>query len=507
MPETDHALLTAFAADRSEAAFRTLVERHLPVVWSCARRVTNGDHALAEDIAQQVFADLAAKAASLPPGMPLGGWLHRHAFFTATKSIRSESRRRTRESLAATTVAMTEAPDFSSPDDDPEALWIRLAPHLDAELAALPADDRSALVLRFFEKRSHRSVAAELGVSEEAARKRIDRALEKLRDRLGKKGVSLASGATLAALLPQSIMAPPAGLAVSLAATATATTAAGIAAGTATGWTTTASTLVTKLGGPSVVAGTSAGLALVLGGWWWSQRASTGPETAGLSPPLAHRPPPRPGASGPVATLPPLHASAFLVPDTLVAARLLAPHDQLDEAALYELVAATAGKADGSVIETTPVNPPVIGPGSEADQAKAMTAKEFIYPIAFEYARDGTATPASFATRLVGTHFKVNGKPIELDGTHAVTFSLEHHLAKPGETRWSSNLADPAADHPSVVTQPRFHVIELSGSVSLRPGETRLAGATLVPGWLNPRRPGTSERLLVFVTLATLSTK
>ena len=233
MSENDHELLKAFADDRSEAAFRTLVERHLPVVWSCVRRVTNGDHALAEDITQQVFADLALKARGIPAATPLGGWLHRHAFFTATKSIRTESRRRTRESHAAT---MSEISPPSQPGGDGDALWAQLAPHLDAELAALPADDRAALVLRFFEKRSHRAVAAELGVSEDAARKRIDRALEKLRRRLKAKGVSLASAAALAAMLPSSIVAPPAGLAAIVSAAATAAAAVGIAAGTATGF-------------------------------------------------------------------------------------------------------------------------------------------------------------------------------------------------------------------------------------------------------------------------------
>ena len=157
LPDDDDAsLLREYCADRAETAFRCLVERHLPAVWSAARRMVNGDAALAEDIAQEVFSHLAVHATKLPPRVVLGGWLHRHTCFTAAKAVRAASRRRAREQQAA---AMT-APDAADP-------WPDIAPHLDATLNSLPAADRDAVVLRFFEKRHFRTVKT-------AARKRSE---------------------------------------------------------------------------------------------------------------------------------------------------------------------------------------------------------------------------------------------------------------------------------------------------------------------------------------------
>src|SRR5688572_2716879 len=90
----DALLLRCFVREGSEVAFRSLAERYLPLVWSVARRVVNGDAAMAEDVAQVVLADFARKAHALAPGMPPSGWLHRHTVFTASKAVRKESRRR-----------------------------------------------------------------------------------------------------------------------------------------------------------------------------------------------------------------------------------------------------------------------------------------------------------------------------------------------------------------------------------------------------------------------------
>lgn len=505
--DSDQELLSAFVATRHDEAFAALVERHLPVVWSCAWRVTRGDRALTQDVIQQVFADLAAKAQALPAGMPLGGWLHRHTFFTATKAVRKEVRRRAHESQAALHHAMTDPPR-PQPANDTEALWAQLSDHLDAELAALSADDRAALVLRFFQKRSHRAIARDLLITEDAARKRVDRALEKLRRRLDARGVSMASGAALAALLPQAVMTPPAGLAAAAASLALVPATATVAGGPAGG---VAKLLFrpAKMVTSSAAIPVAAGLVLVAASWmWWAHRKPTS-DAASAAPSGT---PPKPKAvttngSKPGEFLPPLRATAFLVPDSLVVGRLMATDGALDEAALYALVAQAAQRGAGQIIEVAPVAPPVVEPGNSEQYAQSQTAQRFRYPVDFDFASDGTPTPVDFATRPVGTVFKVNGRPADPDGTQAVSFSLEHHLAPPGETRWSANLADPAADHVSVVSQPRFHVVELSGNVSVRPGETRLGGSTRVPGWLNPRKPGTAERLLVFLTLEPSSSR
>jgi len=499
--DSDQELLSAFVASRRDEAFAALVERHLPVVWSCAWRVTHGDRALAQDVIQQVFADLASKAQALPAGMPLGGWLHRHTFFTATKAVRKEIRRRTHESQAALHHTMTDPPCLQ-PANDTEALWAQLSDHLDAELAALSADDRDALVLRYFQKRSHRAIARDLLITEEAARKRIDRALEKLRRRLNTRGVSMASGTALAALLPQAVMAPPNGLAAaaaSLALVPATATVAGSPAGVIAKLLSRPAKRITS----SLTVPVATGLTLVVASWmWWAHRnPASNAESAAAS---GTSPKPRAittNGSKAGEFLPPLRATAFLVPDSLVAGRLMADDDPLDEAALYALAVQTAQQGGGQTIEVAPVAPPVVEPGNSDQYAQSQTTKEFRYPVEFDFASDGTPIPVKFATKPVGTMFKVYGWPAAPDGTHAVSFSLEHHLAPPGETRWSANLADPAADHVSVVSQPRFHVVELNGRVSMRPGETRLGGSTLVPGWLNPRKPGTAERLLVFLTL------
>ena len=186
----DDALLRAYVEQQSGAAFAELVRRHADAVFGSALRRANGDRALAEDIAQQVFTDLARKAARLPAGTVLGGWLHRHTGFTASHFIDRERRRRAREQEAA----RMKLPD----SEDDRAL--RMAPLLDAAMDSLPAPDRDALVLRFFERRDYRGIGAVLGVSDDTAQKRVTRALEKLRAQLMRRGVTGSAGAMAAVL-------------------------------------------------------------------------------------------------------------------------------------------------------------------------------------------------------------------------------------------------------------------------------------------------------------------
>ena len=68
----DHQLLDEFVKARSQGAFRELVERHLPVVYSAARRLVRDAH-LAEEVAQSVFTTLAQKADSIQPPHVVGG--------------------------------------------------------------------------------------------------------------------------------------------------------------------------------------------------------------------------------------------------------------------------------------------------------------------------------------------------------------------------------------------------------------------------------------------------
>src|SRR5258706_427775 len=149
----DRELLDRFVKDHSQSAFRELVERHLPVVYSAARRMVRGAH-LAEEVAQSVFTTLAQKAASIRPPQVLGGWLYNTTRHLAMHAIRTEQRRREREQTA---VAMQ---SLDLPPDDPG-----IAEHLEPAMAELDAEDRDALVLRYLANRAFREVGSELGIS------------------------------------------------------------------------------------------------------------------------------------------------------------------------------------------------------------------------------------------------------------------------------------------------------------------------------------------------------
>src|SRR6185312_13971745 len=171
----DRELLEAYARDRSETAFAELVRRHLAWVYSVALRHT-GNQALAKDIAQSVFVLLAQKAESLSSGTVLGGWLFRTTRFVGNRALRAETRRKTREETAASMIASTTMPDES------QAVWKQLEPYLDQAVAALPEADRQAILLRFYEKKPLLEIGQQLGMTEEAAKKRVSRAVQKMRD-------------------------------------------------------------------------------------------------------------------------------------------------------------------------------------------------------------------------------------------------------------------------------------------------------------------------------------
>jgi len=219
MEASDADLLQRYAREGSEAAFRELVQRHVNLVYGVAWRHLRS-HAPAGDVAQSVFTDLARSAPSLPPGQPLVAWLHVVARRTAIDHVRTEQRRLARETAAAELAAVSTAPD-----------WNALEPLLDEALDALDETDRHALLLRFFENRSLREVGAALGTSDDAAQKRVSRALEELRAGFARRGIAL-SATGLATQLPAAMVAAPAGLASSI--TGSALSAATLGSTTAT---------------------------------------------------------------------------------------------------------------------------------------------------------------------------------------------------------------------------------------------------------------------------------
>jgi RNA polymerase sigma factor (sigma-70 family) len=190
----DNQLIRQYAAERSEPAFAELVRRHLKMVYGAALRQVHGDTHLAEDVAQSVFTDLARKAGKLQHNHSIAGWLHASTRFAAANAVRAEARRRTREQAL---VSMNEM--YSEANTD----WDGLRPLIDEALEELGGADREAIVLRYFEACEFSLVGTALGVSENAARMRVDRALEKLRAVLQRRGVA-ATGAALAGALAES---------------------------------------------------------------------------------------------------------------------------------------------------------------------------------------------------------------------------------------------------------------------------------------------------------------
>ncbi|MDR3460426.1 MAG: TIGR03435 family protein [Verrucomicrobiae bacterium] len=241
----DHQLLAEFARDNSEAAFAALVQRHVNLVYSTALRSIGNAHA-AEEITQAVFIILARKAQGFSRKIMLSGWLYQTARLTAANFLRGEMRRQQREQEAYMQSTLNE------PGAD---AWPQIAPLLDGALEKLGAADRNAIVLRFLENKSLREVGAAMGASEDAAKMRVNRALEKLRKIFTKRGVTLTAVVIAGAVSTSSVQAAPAGLA---AAIATVAITKGATAGS--------STLALVKGALKVMAWTKIKMALTVGG-------------------------------------------------------------------------------------------------------------------------------------------------------------------------------------------------------------------------------------------------
>ena len=207
-PPDDMRLLREYASGHSEAAFTALVSRHINLVYSAAMRSVNNPHQ-AEEIAQAVFVTLARKSGALRRGTVLSGWLYQTARLTASNFIRAESCRQQREQQAHIQAAMNET--------EPEA-WTGVGPLLDEAMAQLNDRDHDAIVLRYFEGKPLKEVGDALGASEDAAKMRVSRALDKLRDFFHRRGISVPAAALAAAISENSIQSAPAGLAASVAA-------------------------------------------------------------------------------------------------------------------------------------------------------------------------------------------------------------------------------------------------------------------------------------------------
>lgn len=248
----DAELLRRYATDRSEDAFTELVQRHLSLVHQAALRRTNGQVQLAEEVAQSVFLKLAQNAAGLQQHAVLAGWLYVATRHAAATAMRTEQRRKAREQEAQA-MNETSTPGVGGSE------WERLRPELDSVMDELGEADRDAILLRFFENRAYAEIGRRLRISEDAARMRVDRALDKLRALLGRRGIKSAAAALGGLLATQSAIAAPAGL----AATVTGSVFGGVGVATATAG---GGTFIAIMTTNKIVMGIVASVALVAGG-------------------------------------------------------------------------------------------------------------------------------------------------------------------------------------------------------------------------------------------------
>lgn len=222
--QDDAELLHRYVAHRDNGAFTALVHRHLGLVYNTALRRVGFDTHLAEDASQKVFVALARKAPSLRDHTTLAGWLYVSAHAASAELVRTERRRKSRETEAHT---MQTTLSETTPATD----WERLRPTIDEIICELPATDREAIVLRFFNKHTFAETGAALRLTEEAARKRVDRSLDKLRAALERRGIKSTSTALGLALAEGTVVAAPAGLALHIVGLASVAAVGATAAG------------------------------------------------------------------------------------------------------------------------------------------------------------------------------------------------------------------------------------------------------------------------------------
>jgi RNA polymerase sigma factor (sigma-70 family) len=205
----DLTLLREYARRNSEEAFAALVSRYVNLVYSVALRQVR-DPQLAEEITQAVFIILARKAGSLSDKTILSGWLCRTARYASANALTIQRRRQHHEQEAQMQTILNQ------PAND--ETWMQIAPLLDAAMEKLNQKDHDALVLRFFENKQFAEVGTALGTSEDAAKMRVNRALEKLRKFFFERGVSSTSAIIAGAISANFVQFAPAGLAKTVSA-------------------------------------------------------------------------------------------------------------------------------------------------------------------------------------------------------------------------------------------------------------------------------------------------
>jgi RNA polymerase sigma factor (sigma-70 family) len=202
----DAELLRSYAENRSEVAFSELVQRHVNLVYGAALRRVSGDTHLADEVTQTVFTTLARKAGLVRHHPVLVGWLHRSTYYAALDAVRDKLRR----DQAVKTMNVNTDPNRNR---GPEVNWEEIRPVIDSLLDQLNENDRGALLLRFFENRTFAEIGVTTCVTEDAARMRVERALDKLSMQLGRRGIKSTTAALASVLAAEAVTAVPVGLA------------------------------------------------------------------------------------------------------------------------------------------------------------------------------------------------------------------------------------------------------------------------------------------------------
>ena len=162
-------LMVRFQSRLDSAAFDGIVSAYMKPAVGVARQILS-DRTLAEDAVQESFLRIIRKRHQYIPGSPFSCW-----FYTIVRNVCTDMLRKfNREKQTIRKVAAISEPNSRRTD----------LPEISEILSVLERSDRDVLVLRIVHDLGFRDVAAALGISEEAAKKRAQRAMRRLRARM-----------------------------------------------------------------------------------------------------------------------------------------------------------------------------------------------------------------------------------------------------------------------------------------------------------------------------------